>query len=186
MPGPCPLTSGGAHPFPDLAHGASAGFNLAGGMIMNFRCGMLSAAVLALTSATGPAHADRCDDLARQLKNQIDGLGIGRTTANVIYLSHPAAKQLRLGCTSRSVTNELFAQSPTRKPAPAFTELVASAGAVVFTIPKQDTLRGSQRCLSRMGLLRGNDIKMRFRRLDFRCTRDKTSAAISMSRGRDE
>lgn len=143
------------------------------------------AAVL-LAALASPAYADRCDDLAKQLKSQIDGISVGRTAANVIYLSHPAAKQLRLGCTNRAVTNELFAQSPTRKPAPAFTDLVASAGAVIFTIPKQDTLRGSQRCLSRMGLLRGNDIKMRFRRLDFRCTRDKTTAAISVSRGKDE
>lgn len=153
---------------------------------MNFKYAILSASVLALTLATGPARADRCDDLARQLKSQIDGISVGRTAANVIYLAHPAARQLRLGCPNRAVTNELFAQSPTRKPSPAFTELVASAGAIVFTIPKQDTLRGSQRCLSRMGLLRGNDIKMRFRRLDFRCTRDKTTAAISVSRGKNE
>lgn len=153
-------------------------------MTIKHKISLACVAFLALAAA--PAHADRCDDLAKQLKSQIDGVGVGRTAANVIYLSHPAAKQLRLGCTNRSVTNELFAQSPTRKPTPAFTDLVASAGAVVFTIPKQDTLRGSQRCLSRMGLLRGNDIKMRFRRLDFRCTRDKTTAAISMSRGRNE
>lgn len=143
-------------------------------------------AVPLLAALASPAYADRCDDLAKQLKSQIDGLSVGRTAANVIYLAHPAAKQLRLGCTNRSVTNELFAQSPTRKPAPAFTDLVASAGAIVFTIPKQDTLKGASRCLGRMGLLRGNDIKMRFRRLDFRCTRDKTTAAISVSRGRNE
>lgn len=143
-------------------------------------------AIALLAALVSPAYADRCDDLAKQLKSQIDGISVGRTAANVIYLSHPAAKQLRLGCTNRSVTNELFAQSATRKPAAGFTDLVASAGAVIFTIPKQDTLRGSQRCLSRMGLLRGNDIKMRFRRLDFRCTRDKTTASISVSRGRNE
>lgn len=143
-------------------------------------------AIALLAALASPAHADRCDDLAKQLKGQIDGVSVGRTAANVIYLAHPAAKQLRLGCINRSVTNELFAQSPTRKPTPAFIDLVASAGAVVFTIPRQDTLRGSQRCLSRMGLLRGNDIKMRFRRLDFRCTRDKITASISVSRGRNE
>lgn len=143
-------------------------------------------AIALLATLASPAYADRCDDLAKQLKSQIDGISVGRTAANVIYLSHPAAKQLRLGCPSRTTANELFALSPTRKPTPAFIDLVASAGAVIFTIPKQDTLRGSQRCLSRMGLLRGNDIKMRFRRLDFRCTRDKTTAAISVSRGKDE
>ncbi|UGV27464.1 hypothetical protein E0H22_18310 [Rhodopseudomonas boonkerdii] len=146
----------------------------------------LAAALVLLSALASPACADRCDDLARQLKSQIDGINIGRTAANVIYLSHPATKQLRLGCTNRSVTNELFAQSSTRKPTPAFTDLVASAGAVVFTIPKQDTLTGATRCLGRMGLFRGNDIKMRFRRLDFRCTRDKSTAAISVSRSRNE
>ena len=150
---------------------------------MNLKRAILPAGVLALTLATSPAYADRCDDLAKQLKSQIDGVSIGRTAANVIYLSHPAAKQLRLGCPNRTATNELFAQSPTRKPAPAFIDLVASAAAIIFTIPKPDTQKGASRCLSRMGLLRGNDIKMRFRRLDFRCTRDKTTAAISVSRG---
>ncbi|MET0907549.1 MAG: hypothetical protein ABWY10_15835 [Tardiphaga sp.] len=147
---------------------------------------LMVSAWLAIGLAASPARADRCDDLARQLKSQIDGIGVGRTAANVIYLSHPAAKQLRLGCSNRSVSNELFAQSPARKPAPAFIEMVASAGAIVFTIPKPDTLKGATRCLSRMGLLRGNDIKMRFRRLDFRCARDKTTASISVSRGKDE
>lgn len=142
-------------------------------------------AVLAVALAS-PARADRCDDLARQLKSQIDGLSIGRTAANVIFLAHPAAKQLRLGCPSRAVTNEVYALSPTRKPAPAFTDLVASAAAIVFTIPKPDTLKGASRCLGRMGLLRGNDIKMRFRRLDFHCSRDKTTVAIAISRGKDE
>lgn len=145
-----------------------------------------TAALVLLAALASPAHADRCDDLARQLKSQIDGLSVGRTAANVIYLSHPAAKQLRLGCPSRTTANELFALSPTRKPAPAFVDLLASAGAIVFTIPRQDTRTGTTRCLGRMGLLRGNDIKMRFRRLDFRCTRDKTTAAISVSRGRNE
>jgi len=151
---------------------------------MTSKCAYLVVALFAALAS--PARADRCDDLARQLKSQVDGLSVGRTAANVIFLSHPAARQLRLGCASRTVTNELFAQSPTRKPAPAFTDLVATASAIVFTIPKPDTLKGTSRCLGRMGLLRGNDIKMRFRRLDFRCTRDKTTAAILISRGSDE
>jgi hypothetical protein len=37
-----------------------------------------------------------------------------------------------------------------------------------------------------MGILRGDDIKMRFSRLDMRCTRSKTDATIAISRGRDE
>ncbi len=83
--------------------------------------GIFSAVALlaTVTLAASPARADRCDDLARQLKSQIDGLSVGRTAANVIYLSHPAAKQLRLGCASRNFSNELYAASATRKPAPA-------------------------------------------------------------------
>lgn len=147
--------------------------------------GFCFVALAAATVAASPARADRCDDLARQLKSQIDGLGIGRTAANVIYLSHPAAKQIRLGCAGRSVSNEIYAVSD-RKPAPGFANLVASAAAIVFTIPKPDTLKGASRCLGRPGILRGNDIRMRFRRLDLRCTRDKSSATIAISRGKDE
>lgn len=140
----------------------------------------------AFVLAASPARADRCDDLAKQIKSQIDGLSIGRTAANVIYLSHPAAKQFRLGCASRSVSNEIYAASDSRKPPPAFANLAASAAAIVFTIPKPDTLKGASRCLGRMGIFRGNDVKLRFRRLDYRCTRDKTSATITISRGKDE
>lgn len=142
-------------------------------------------ALLAILSAS-PARADRCDDLAAQLKGQIDGLSVGRTAANVIYLGHPAAKQIRLGCASRSFSNELYAASDSRKPTPAFLELVANASAIIFTIPKPDTLKGATRCIGRMGLFRGDDVKLRYRRLDMRCTRTKTSATITISRGRDE
>lgn len=146
------------------------------------------ALTLAVAAVVGPAaaRADRCDDLARDLKSTIDGLSVGRTAANVIYLSHPAAKQIRLGCTSRAYSNEVFAESAMRKPSPAFMDLVASAAAIAFTIPKRDTLRGANRCIGRLGLLRGNDIKTRFRRLDIRCARTKTTASIAISRGRDE
>ena len=141
-------------------------------------------AMIALGSS--PARADRCDDLAGQLKGQIDGLSIGKTAANMIYLSHPAARQLRLGCASRSVTNELYATSDGRKPKPEFLDLVAKASAVIFTVPLDDTLKGATRCIKRLGILRGDDIKMRFRRLDMRCTRTKTDATITISRGKDE
>jgi hypothetical protein len=93
---------------------------------------------------------------------------------------------LRLGCASRNFSNELYAASATRKPAPAFTDLVASAAAVIFTIPKSDTVKGTTRCLGRMGIFRGDDVKLRYRRLDLRCTRNKTSANITISRGKDE
>jgi hypothetical protein len=142
-------------------------------------------ALLVTIALASPARADRCDDLANQLKGQIDGLSVGKTAANVIYLSHPQAKQLRLGCASRSVTNELLATSDARKPKPAFLDLVAKASAVIFTVPLDDTLRGATRCIKRMGILRGDDIKMRFRRLDLHCTRTKTDATITISRGKD-
>jgi hypothetical protein len=37
-----------------------------------------------------------------------------------------------------------------------------------------------------MGLLRGDDVKMRYLRLDMRCSRTKTDASIAISRGKDE
>jgi hypothetical protein len=145
-------------------------------------------ATLALLIASGatPARADRCDDLAAQLKSQIDGLSVGKTAANLIYLSHPKAKQITLGCASRNVSNQLFARSDGRKPQPAFVELVASAAAIIFTLPKDDMLRGATRCIKRMGLLHGDDVTTRYRRLDMRCTRTKTDASITISRGTDQ
>jgi hypothetical protein len=147
---------------------------------------MPALALAATVALASPARADRCDDLAGQLKGQIDGLSVGKTAANVIYLTHPAAKQLRLGCASRSVTNELYAAADARKPKPEFLSLVAKAAAVIFTVPLDDTLKGATRCIKRMGILRGDDIKMRFRRLDMHCARTKTDATITISRGRDE
>jgi hypothetical protein len=152
------------------------------------RCAVAMAllALFMLAFNPAPARADRCDDLAGQLKSQIDGVTIGKTAANVIYLQHPAAKQVRLGCFSRNVTNELYAAADSRKPSPAFINFAASAAAVIFTIPKPDTLAGVTRCIKRMGFLRGDDIKIRYRRLDMQCTRTKTSASIAISRGKDE
>ena len=58
---------------------------------LQFRRLTLFAAALALLAAipltvsgTSPARADRCDDIAGQLKGQIDGLKVGITAANVI------------------------------------------------------------------------------------------------------
>jgi hypothetical protein len=136
--------------------------------------------------ATSPARADRCDDIANQLKNQIDGLKVGITAANNIYLSHPQAKELSLGCSGRNFKNELYAKADGRKPKPAFLSLVGSAAAIIFTLPKDDALTGATRCIARMGLLRGDTIKMRYRRLDFECTRTKTEASIAISRSTDE
>jgi hypothetical protein len=146
----------------------------------------LLTAVGLIVSSTSPARADRCDDIAAQLKGQIDGLKVGITAANVIYLSHPEAKELSLGCSGRAYKNELYAKADSRKPKPAFLELVGTAAAIVFTLPKDDALTGTTRCIQRMGLLRGDTIKMRYRRLDFECTRTKAEASIAISRGTDE
>src|ERR1700722_2377210 len=95
-------------------------------------------ALLGAIIVSSSARADRCDDLAKQLKSQIDGLDVGKTAANLIYLSHPQAKVLTLGCAARNVTNVLFAKSDSRKPTPAFLNLVASSAAIIFTLPKDD------------------------------------------------
>src|SRR5229473_358072 len=158
-----------------------------------FRRSTMLAAVVALpvalaliSLAASPARADRCDDLAGQLKSQIDGLAVGKTAANLIYLSHPQARQITLGCAGRNYSNQLYAKSGSRKPKPAFVDLAASAAAIIFTLPKDDMLRGATRCVKRMGLLHGDDVKMRYRRLDMRCSRTKTDASIAISRGKDE
>ena len=145
---------------------------------------LIAAAVT--VSGVSPARADRCDDLAKQLKNQIDGLSVGKTAANLIYLSHPKAKELTLGCAGRNYSNQLFAKSDVRKPTPEFLDLVASSAAIIFTLPKDDMLRGATRCIKRMGLLHGDDVTTRYRRLDMKCSRSKTDASITISRGTDE
>ena len=147
----------------------------------------LFAVALASLAAIGtsPARADRCEDIAKELKNQIDGLKISINTGNMIYLTHPAAKELSLGCRGRNYSVELYGKAD-RKPKPQFLELIAAAGAIVFTIPKPDVATGSSRCIRRMGILRGDKISMRFRRLNMECTRTKTEASIVVTRGKDE
>jgi hypothetical protein len=149
---------------------------------------MLLAAVLAFVAAltSSPARADRCDDLASQLKNQIDGIAVGKTRANVIYLSHPQAKELSLGCAGRSFSNQLYAKSSVRKPTEAFLDLAASGAAIIFTLPKDDMLKGVTRCIKRMGLIHGDDVATRYRRLDMHCVRTKTEASIAISRSTDQ
>jgi hypothetical protein len=146
----------------------------------------LLAAIALTVSGVTPARADRCDDIAAQLKNQIDGLKVGITAGNVIYLSHPLVKELSLGCASRNYSNELYAKADGRKPKPEFVDLVARAAALVFTLPKDVMQKGVARCLSQMGIFRGDDVKSRYRRLDMNCSRTKTEISIAISRGRDE
>ena len=143
-------------------------------------------ALLATLTLASPAYADRCEDIAGQLKSQIDGLKVGITAARVIYLSHPDAKELSLGCRGRDYSNELYAKADGRKPKPAFYDLVARASAIVFTVPIDDTLKGVTRCIKRMGIFRGDNVKLRYRRLDMVCNRTKTEAAIAISRRKDE
>ena len=135
--------------------------------------------------AASPARADQCDDIAKQLANAIDGLKVNFKAANIIYLSHPAAAELSLGCRGKEYSNELYAKTD-RKIKPDFFDLVGSAAAVIFTLPKDDTMTGTARCLKRMGILRGNKITLRYKRLDMECDRTKTDASIVVRRGLDQ
>jgi hypothetical protein len=152
-----------------------------------FRRPTLLAAALALVAAfaASPARADHCDDIAAQLANAIDGLKVNFKAGNIIYLTHPAAAELSLGCRGDQYANELYAKT-SRKMKPEFYNLVASAAAVIFTLPKDDTATGTSRCLKRMGFLRGDKITLRYRRLDMECTRTKKDASITVRRGLDQ
>jgi hypothetical protein len=145
------------------------------------------AATLALLAAwtVSPARADPCDDIAKELAGTIDGLKVNFKAANIVYLTHPAAKELSLGCRGQNYSNELYAKGD-RKPKPEFFSLVGRAAALVFTVPKDDTTTGATRCLKRMGIFRGDKVSMRFRRLNMECTRSKTDASIAITRSKDE
>lgn len=130
--------------------------------------------------AASPARADHCDDIAKQLSETIDGLKVDFKAGNIIYLSHPAATELSLGCRGAQYAGELYAKT-NRKIKPAFYDLVGSAAAVIFTLPKDDTVTGTSRCLKRLGFLR-RKIDMRYRRLDMECTRTKADASIVVRR----
>jgi len=151
--------------------------------------GIGSAALAALAFfaafSASPARADQCDDIAKQLANSIDGLKVNFKAANIIYLAHPAATELSLGCRGKEYSNELYAKGD-RKLKPEFLNLVGSAAAIIFTLPKDDTLTGTARCLKRMGILRGNKITLRYKRLDMECDRTKKEASIAVRRGLDQ
>jgi hypothetical protein len=146
---------------------------------------VVAAAITSLVALASPARADRCDDSAKELANQIDRLKVNFRAANIVYLTHPAAKELSVGCRGDKYSMELYAKGD-RKPTQQFYELVGSAAAIVFTVTKDDTTKGATRCLKRMGLLRGDKITMRYRRLNMECTRTKTDASIAITRGKDE
>ncbi len=145
------------------------------------------AITLALLAGLGasPARADRCDDVAKQLANQIDGLKVNFKAANIVYMTHPATKELSLGCRGQNYSIEFYAKGD-RKLKPEFLALVGRAAALVFTVPKDDATTGTTRCLKRMGILRGDKVTMRYRRLNMECTRSKTDASIAVTRGKDE
>jgi hypothetical protein len=143
--------------------------------------GIAAFAVTAMLAAS-PARADRCDDLAKHLAGQIDGLKIGETRGGVIYLTHPAATRATLGCSSRNRQNDFYAFTTAKKPSDAFVEFAATAAALIFTIPKNDASRGSRRCLKRIGLLRGSNIATRYRKLDILCNRTKAGTSLTISR----
>jgi len=145
----------------------------------------IAATVLVLAFAvtgTSPARADRCEDIAKQLTQTINGLKIGKTVAGVIYLEHPAVTQASLGCSSKNRSNEVFAATDKKKPTPEFYDFVGTAAAQVFTIPKPDALNGATRCVKRTNIIRGYDIKSRYRRLDIACSVAKTGVRITVSR----
>jgi hypothetical protein len=146
---------------------------------------LLAALALFVTFSASPARADRCDDVAKQLADQIDGVKVNFKAANIVYLSHPAAKEMSLGCSGQNYSIEFYAKGD-RKPKPEFFNLVGAAAAIVFTVPKDDTTTGTTRCLKRMGILRGDKVTMRYRRLSMECARTKTDASISVTRGKDE
>jgi len=148
---------------------------------------ILLAAALAFFAgfAASPVRADQCDDIAKQLAGAIDGLKVNFKAANIIYLTHPAAAELSLGCHGKEYSNELYAKGD-RKLKPEFLNLVGSAAAIIFTLPKDDTLTGTARCLKRMGILLVNKITLRYKRLDMECDRTKTDASIVVRRGLDQ
>jgi hypothetical protein len=135
--------------------------------------------------AASPARADRCDDSAKELAGQIDKLKVNFKAANVVYMTSPLVKELSLACRGDNYSIELYAKGD-RKPKPEFMTLVGAMAAMVFSVTRDDTTTGVSRCLKRMGLLRGDKVSMRYRRLNLECQRNKTEAWIAITRGKDE
>ena len=141
--------------------------------------------MLATAFTVSPARADRCDDSAKELAGNIDKMKVNFKAANIVYMTHPLARELSVGCRGDKYAIELYAKGD-RKPTPEFIALVGAMAAIVFTVTKDDTTTGATRCLKRMGILRGDKISMRFRRLNLDCQRTKTEASIAITRGKDE
>ena len=67
-----------------------------------FRRSIFIAAALSLMAAftASPARADRCDDSAKELANNIDKMKVNFKAANTVYLTHPLARELSTISTS--------------------------------------------------------------------------------------
>ena len=152
-----------------------------------FRRPILLAAAIALGAAfiASPARADRCDDSAKELANNIDKMKVNFKAANTVYLTHPLARELSVACKGDKFSIELYGKGD-RKPSQDFINLMGAMAAIVFTVTKDDTTTGTTRCLKRMGILRGDKVTLRFRRLNMECARTKTDASIAITRGKDE
>jgi len=127
--------------------------------------------------AASPARADRCDDLAAQLKNQIDGLRVGQTAANLIYLAHPKAHEITLGC-----SGAIFPTSSLPRPTANHRRLHRSGrqrGGDHLHAAEGLHGDGREPLPQAMGLFRGDDVSIRYRRLDMRCSRTKTESSIT-------
>src|SRR3954454_10222129 len=124
-----------------------------------FRRPIFLAAALALcaTFTASPARADRCDDSAKELANNIDKMKVNFKAANTVYLTHPQAKELSVACKGDKFSIELYAKGD-RNPKPEFIALVGAMAAIVFSVTKDDTTTGASRCLKRMGVLRGDKV----------------------------
>lgn len=152
-----------------------------------FRRPIFLAAALALVAAfaASPARADRCDDSAKELANNIDKMKVNFKAANTVYLTHPLARELSVACKGDKFSIELYGKGD-RKPSQDFINLMGAMAAIVFSVTKDDTTTGASRCLKRMGLIRGDKVVMRYRRLNLECQRSKTESWIAITRGKDE
>ena len=110
-------------------------------------------------------------------------LGVLRTVRRV-YRSLPAESAPAVG--EADINSDRPAVEPDRMKGRLVFATVTGLAAIVFTLPKDDMVKGVSRCIKRVGLIHGDDVTTRYRRLDMRCVRGKTDASISVSRSKDE